>query len=39
MFDEDDSLVCPHCDRQIHDDEGECPYCGEHLDSWKDGEE
>jgi hypothetical protein len=30
--DEDDSTVpCPHCGRDIHEDSPQCPHCGEYL--------
>lgn len=35
----DEVLACYHCGGEIEFDDGECPHCGEHLDSWKDDEE
>lgn len=35
----DDALYCPNCGSEIEFEEGECPHCGEHIDSWKDGED
>lgn len=29
--DEDDTLPCPACGRQVYEDADQCPYCGEWI--------
>jgi len=29
--DEEPTIPCPHCKRQIHEESQRCPYCGDYL--------
>ncbi|MCE9530236.1 MAG: zinc-ribbon domain-containing protein [Planctomycetes bacterium] len=29
--DENDTIPCPHCKRQIYDGAEQCPYCGHYI--------
>jgi uncharacterized paraquat-inducible protein A len=29
--DEDDTVPCPYCRREIYDDAEQCPYCGNYV--------
>lgn len=29
--DEDDTIPCPHCQKQVYHDAEQCPYCGNYI--------